>query len=163
MFYAQTDWIITNRFSRNIAYVAQLGDCVESGDIKSGSANLTEWRNATNALYRLENPLTTFLSNGIPYGVAVGNHDQEPNGDPDGTTTYYNQYFGVPHFNGRLAYYGGHYGTNNDNHYDLFSTSGMDFIAVYLEYDTNANPAVLAWANGLLQTNANRRAMVVSH
>ena len=32
-------------------------------------------------------------------------------------------------------YYGGHYGANNDNHYDLFSASGMDFIVIYFEYD----------------------------
>ena len=56
MWFAQTDWIVTNRVSRNIAYVAHLGDIVQNGDIKNGSPNNTEWRNATNAMYRLENP-----------------------------------------------------------------------------------------------------------
>jgi Bacterial Ig domain len=162
MFYAQTDWILTNRISQNIAYMAQLGDCVDHGDTNAGPSNLTEWRNATNALYRLEKPLSLTLSNGFPYGVAVGNHDQSPNGSPTGTTTFYNQYFGVPHFTGR-GYYGGHYGTNNDNHFDFFSASGMNFVAVYFEYDTSANPAVLSWANSVLQTNQNRRAIIVSH
>ncbi len=157
MFSAQADWIVTNRLAWNIAYVAHLGDIVDTGD------SLTQWRNATNALYRLENPLTTGLPDGIPYGAAVGNHDQEPNGDPDGaTTTYYNRYFGTNHFAGK-AYYGGCYGTNNDSHFDLFSGGGLDFIAVYLEYDESANPAVLAWANALLQTYSQRRAIVVSH
>ena len=50
MFSAQTDWIVTNRLAWNIAYVAHLGDIVDTGD------SLTQWRNATNALYRLENP-----------------------------------------------------------------------------------------------------------
>ena len=132
------------------------------GDTNRGVEELTAWQNATNALYRLENPVTTGLPNGIPYGAAVGNHDQSPNGNPDGTTRYYNQFFGVSHFTGR-SYYGGHYGTNNDNHFDLFSASGLDFIAVYLEYDVAANPLVLNWANNLLRTYSNRRAMVVSH
>jgi hypothetical protein len=162
MFYAQTDWIRTNALSRNIVFVAQLGDCVESGDTNAGPVNLGQWQNATNALYRLEPTLGPVYPDGISYGVAVGNHDQSPNGDPDGTTTFYNQFFGSAHFGGR-AYYGGHYGTNNDNHFDLFSASGMDFIAIFFEYDTGADPAVLSWANSLLQSHANRRAIVVSH
>jgi len=36
-------------------------------------------------------------------------------------------------------------------------------VVVFLEYDTNANPAVLNWANNVLQTNSNRRAIIVSH
>ena len=161
MFTSQTDWIAANSSIRNIAYVAQLGDCVQNGD---NGGNNAEWLEATNALYRLENPNTTFRPDGIPYGVAVGNHDQSPIGSPTGTTTFYNQYFGEAHFL-PYNYYGGHYGTNNDNHYDLFSASGLDFIVVYLEYDTTMtiNSPVLAWANNLLQINQNRRAIVVSH
>lgn len=162
MFFAQADWIVSNQVSRNIAYVAHLGDISDSGDIKSGSPNTTEWRNATNAMYRLENPLTTLMQFGVPYGMAVGNHDQEPNGSAAGTSTFFNQYFGVPHFDGR-PYYAGHYGTNNDNHFDFFSVGGLDFVVLYFEFDTNANPDVLAWGNEVLQTNANRRAIVVTH
>ena len=162
IFAAQTDWIVANRAASNIAYVAHLGDIVNYGDTNRGVEELTAWRNVTNALYRLENPVTTGLPSGIPYGAAVGNHDQSPNGDPAGTTRYYNQFFGVPHFAGR-SYYGGHYGSNNDNHFDLFSASGLDFIAVYLEFDVDANPLVLNWANNLLRAHSNRLAMVVSH
>ena len=162
MFYSQAEWIITNRVSRNIAYVAQLGDITQNGDIKNGGANTTEWRNATNAMYRVENPTRTLLAQGIPYGVAVGNHDEEPIGDATGTTTFYNQYFGTNHFTGR-SYYAGHYGTNNNNHFDFFSAGGMDFIVLYFEFDNNATPAVLAWGNEVLKTNANRRAIIVTH
>ena len=98
IFAAQTDWIVANRAASNIAYVAHLGDIVNYGDTNRGVEELTAWRNVTNALYRLENPVTTGLPSGIPYGAAVGNHDQSPNGNPDGTTRYYNQFFGVPHF-----------------------------------------------------------------
>src|SRR6266480_411326 len=84
MFTSQTDWIAANSSIRNIAYVAQLGDCVQNGD---NGGNNAEWLEATNALYRLENPNTTFMPDGIPYGVAVGNHDQSPSGSATGTTT----------------------------------------------------------------------------
>ncbi len=162
VFKSQTDWILTNHATLNIAYVTQLGDCVQSGD---NSGDNTEWRNATNALYTLENPLTTLLANGIPYGVAVGNHDQSPEGDATGTTTFYNQYFGTNHFL-PYNYYGGNYGTNGNNFYELFSAGGLDFITVYLEYNTaltSTNAPVFTWANNLLHSYANRRAIVVSH
>ncbi len=162
MFTAQTDWLVNNRVSRNVAYVAGLGDIVDHGDTNAGPSNLAEWLNATNALYRLENPVTTGLPQGIPYGNAVGNHDQSPNGDPNGTSAFYNQFFGVSHFAGR-SYYGGNYGTNNDNHFDLFSAGGLDFVVVFFEYDVSAASAILDWANNVLQTNLNRRAIVVSH
>ncbi len=161
MWFSQTDWIVANRVARNIAYVAHLGDVVQNGDIKNGSQNNTEWRNATNAMYRLENPAKTLLPEGIPYGVAVGNHDQEPIGDPDGTTTHFNQYFGVSHFNSK-SYYGGHYGDNNDSHYDLFSVSGLDFVVLYFEFGRYGS-AILDWANEVLAAYPDRRAIVVTH
>lgn len=162
MLYAQLDWVRNNALARNIAFVAQLGDCVESGDNNTGVSNLAQWMYATNGLYRLEPPLGPTYPDGLGYGVAVGNHDQSPNGDPNGTTSFYNQYLGVSHFAGR-EYYGGHYGTNNDNHFDLFTASGFEFVVLFLEYDPLADPAVLAWANGVLQSYPERRGIVVSH
>ena len=114
-------------------------------------------------MYRLESPSRTQLADGMAYGVAVGNHEQSPNGDAtSGTTSNYNKYFGVPHFTGR-DYYAGHYGTNNNNHFDFFSASGLDFVVLYFEYDTTPSAAVLAWANEVLRTNAHRRAIAVTH
>ena len=168
-FIAQTQWIVDNKDALNIVYVAHLGDCVENGDFlpasQGGGSNVQEWINASSAMYLLEDEETTNLTYGIPYGVAVGNHDQSPWDDPDGTTTLYNQYFGYNHFNGR-NYYGGHYGTNNDNHYDLFSVGGIDFIVIYVEYGVwlDLDMDVLNWANTLLSTTySNRHAIVVSH
>jgi len=157
IFNSQTQWIVDNTAGRNIVFVSQLGDCTEHGDQYE-----LEWQNADTAFKTIENPVTTHKQYGMPYGIAPGNHDQSPIGDPNGTTTFYNQYFGMTRFQGR-DYYGGHYGSNNDNHYELFSASGLDFIVIHLEYDPSANPAVLAWADSLLKTYSNRRGIVVSH
>ena len=54
LFAAQTDWIVNNRKASNIAYVVQLGDCVENGDTKNGQPNAYEWSVASNAMYQLE-------------------------------------------------------------------------------------------------------------
>ena len=159
IFQSQTNWMVANRVSRNIVYVGGLGDCVENGD---NSGNNIEWQRADASLSILENPLTTGLTDGIPYGVSVGNHDQSPIGNADGTTTFYNQFFGSARFTGR-TYYGGHYGSNNDNWYETFSASGMDFIVISFEYDTSPDPAILAWADNLLATNPTRRAIILSH
>ncbi|MFT5857404.1 MAG: hypothetical protein ACI8XO_004665, partial [Verrucomicrobiales bacterium] len=156
MFNAQADWIVNNQAANNIAFVTHLGDVVQNGDTAQ-----SEWLNAIDALYRLEY-FSPGLPDGIPYGIAIGNHDQIPLGDPDGTTTFFNQYFGEAHFAGR-EYYGGHFGSNNDNNYQLVSASGLDLIFVHLEYDSSANPAVLAWADGLLQTHSDRLAIVSTH
>jgi Concanavalin A-like lectin/glucanases superfamily/Calcineurin-like phosphoesterase len=157
LFTSQTQWIVQQRAALNIAYVAQLGDIVENGD------NLTEWSHADAALRLLEDPLTTGLRNGLPYGVAAGNHDQVPLGVPSGNSTFfYNQFFGSLRFRAR-DYYGGRSSGNQDNHYQLFSAAGMDFLVLYFEYDENPNAKVLAWADALLKSYPQRSAIVVCH
>ncbi|MFD0893238.1 metallophosphoesterase [Luteolibacter ambystomatis] len=160
---AQTDWIVGEMDTRNIKFVMHLGDIVDNGAI------LSQWNNATNAMYRLENPDTTLLTHGMPYSVAVGNHDQSPNGNADGSTTYFNTFFGVHpttginHFNGK-PYYGGAQFTNNaDNNYSLFSAGGLDFILISLEYDTSPDAEDMAWADALLKQYPNRRAIIITH
>ncbi len=126
MLQAQIDFIIANRESSNIVYVAQLGDVSNDGD-----NYLTQWQNAMTAFYPLGNALPG-LPEGIPFGLAVGNHDKlVPSGDTE-PTTYYNQYFGIDYYSTKTSYYGGHYGNNNNNHHHLFSASGLDFIVIIL-------------------------------
>lgn len=162
---AQTQWIVNNRLSRNIVFVTQLGDCVDNASVNQQLVN------ADAAWDIIEGNPYPDQAWGIPYGIAVGNHDQTPTGDPGtlanegSTTTAFNTWFGVSRYQGR-GYYAGHYGTNNDNHYELFSASGMDFVALHLEFmpaDTPLRQSVLAWANGVLQAYPNRRAILSSH
>ncbi len=151
IFIAQTEWILTNRPAINPVLVVQVGDITQSYDSVDA-----EWQAATNALYRLEDPATTQMPHGIPYIVALGNHDGSPwQGYPG-----YNRYFGLNHFQGR-SYYGGHRGTNNVNSFVLFGSAGMDFLCIALEYAPSAQ--VLEWANRVLASYPDRRAIVVSH
>jgi hypothetical protein len=165
MFNSQTQWIVNNRVADNIVFVTGLGDIVQDGN---NNGNFSEWVNADAAVSLLDDPVTTGLPQGIPYSFGVGNHDQGPSGDgsPDDTAGY-NQYFGSSRYSGK-SYYGGHFGTDNDNHYELFSASGMDFILINIAYmdpqfDGAELNSVLAWANNLLQTNSTRRGILVSH
>ena len=160
-FNAQTEWIRSNRDARNIAFVSHMGDMVQNGDFAGDPA---EWIRADGAMKTIENQSTTLRAYGIPWGVAPGNHDIGT-GDGTGTTVFYNQYFGTTRFAGR-NYFGGNFGTNNNNNYQQFSASGLDFIIIHLEY--NAGPlagyqAVLDWADALMKAYPNRRAIVTSH
>jgi hypothetical protein len=157
-FKVQTKWIVDSMKAKNIVYAIQLGDCVEDGD---NGGNDIQWKRADTSMKILEDPVTTLKQHGLPFGICVGNHDQSPPG-PTGTTVLYNQFFGASRFAGR-SYYGGHYGANNDNHYQLFSASSFDFISISLEYDTQADTNVLRWADSLLKAYPTRRGIVSSH
>lgn len=156
-FTSQTNWMVSQRTALNIAFVAHLGDMVQSGDTVE-----QQWINANTAMSILENPVTTTLPFGIPWGGAPGNHDQQPIGSSDGGSRFWNEYFGTARWAGRPTY-GGNYGTDNDNNYHLFSASGLDFVVVNLEYRAAANQGVLAWADSVLKAFPNRRAIVTSH
>jgi 3',5'-cyclic AMP phosphodiesterase CpdA len=155
IFMAQTQWIAQQRLMRNIAYVAHVGDLVEHED---NGGNPVEWIAADACMRPLEDPDATLLPEGIPYGSSPGNHDIEGNG----SLMLYNQYFGVSRFQGR-GYYGGHYGADNANWFDLFSASGLDFIVVGLKLAWIQDPGPLHWADSLLTAYPDRRAILVSH
>jgi hypothetical protein len=161
----QTQWIVNNRLTRNIVFVTELGDCVDN------AATNQQFVNADAAWDLIEANPFAGQPFGLPYGIAVGNHDQTPANDPGtfadegATTSAFNTWFGVSRYTGR-GYYGGHYGINNDNHYELFSASGMDFLALHIEFmssDSALRQAVLAWADGVLKAYPNRRAMLTTH
>lgn len=167
IFSAQTDWIVAERDARHIGFVMHLGDLTQHGDNPSTAAE--EWANASDAMYRLEDPLTTLSAEGIPYIVAVGNHDQTPIGNADGTTTNFNTFFGVHpqtgvnHFADK-SYYGDTSEPGSaDNHYTLFTAGGIDFIVISLEYDTTADAEDLAWADALLKAHPTRRGIIITH
>ena len=147
IFKAQTQWVVDNRASRNIVFVNHLGDATDHG-------RDSEWQIVDAAMTILESP-----SPSIPYGMVIGNRDKATGSSP----YLYEQYFGVARFTGR-AYYGGPYETNNLNYYELFSAGGMDFIVINLDSAVGTiPPAVLDWADNLLQTYSTRRAIVIGH
>jgi hypothetical protein len=150
IFEAQTKWIVENKEVLNIVYVAHVGDIVEHEYDKD------QWENASAAMSLLENPITTGLPDGIPYGMVPGNHDHAFYSD----TSLYNTYFGIPRFKGR-SYYGGSYGGSNHSNYTLFSAGGMDFIVINLDWFSLKDG--LEWAEAKVKEFSDRRGIVVSH
>ncbi|WP_057938602.1 metallophosphoesterase [Algoriphagus resistens] len=159
MFMAQTAWIRDNAAKEKIAYVIHLGDITDHGEIHP-----KEWVNASNAMYQLETAQPNY-PHGVPYGLAVGNHDQTKSQYPlTGITAQYNHYFGIDHFKDK-PWYGGHYRNNNDSPYDLFEAAGNKFIVIYFEYDSydeDIEP-LNKWAINLLEKYDDHEAILVSH
>lgn len=150
-FLSQTNWIVSSKDSLNTAFVAHMGDMVQNGDSVDA-----EWQRADQAMDIIENPATTLLTHGIPWGGAPGNHD--------GGGSKWNQYFGSARWAGR-PYFQGNFGGSNVNNYQFFSASGMDFIVINLAYNSNTsgNQAVMDWADALLKAYPERRAIITSH
>jgi len=173
LYYSQTQWIAQHKTDSNIVYVVHLGDISENGDnitVSSHSLDTIQWKRADTAMAILD-------AANIPYGMTVGNHDegnqnQTDRGNSLSTTQFYNHFFGYnhPRFAGK-SFYGGHYGSDNNNHYDLFSAGGLNFIVIYIMYDdqtatanVNARAARNQWAKNLLTgTYASRKAIIVTH
>ena len=154
-FYDQTRWVVDNRDAYDIRAVIHNGDIVNNGDRED-----YQWRIADRAMSTLEAALPG-LADGVPFGVAVGNHDLSVVSQV-GPATKYNEYFGVARFEGR-AYYGGHYGSTNDESWFTFSAGGIDFLVVNLKFDPAPAPAVLAWARQLFQTHPEHFGIVNAH
>lgn len=153
-FFDQTDWIMDNREAYDIVAVIHNGDIVGNGDI------IAQWNIADDAMSTLEEPLQT-LPDGMPYGLCVGNHEQRPIGTADATENS-NRFFGVDRFTGR-SYYGGHYGGDNDESWVHFSTGNLDFVVVNMQYNTDPDPAVLAWARSVFKAHPDAFGIVNSH
>ncbi len=143
---AQMNWVVTNKTASNIKFVMSVGDNVNTytGD----PATSTDWVNAKTAW----DILTT---GGVPYGLALGNHDGAPSATANFNTAFGSRLAAAP--NSCTSF-----GADFDNSYCTFSASGMDFIAIFIEYG-NSTTEVLNWANGVLADNPAKRAIVVTH
>ncbi|MGE9313885.1 metallophosphoesterase [Niabella sp. CJ426] len=160
MFQNQVDWLVKNYQKEKIAYVIHLGDITDHNAP-------VEWERAASAMYRLD-------ATKVPYGLAVGNHDQTPNGTPSAgsDTTQYTRYFGKTHFGSR-PWYGGALGNNNnsDTHFDLFTANGDKYLVMYFAfnqpdykgYNEAYEKQMLNWADSVLTAQADRKAILVCH
>lgn len=153
-FHDQTQWVRDNRESYDIVAVIHNGDIVNNGDRPE------EWVIADAAMARLETPEPD-LPDGVPYGVCVGNHDQDERGVA-GLTSGFNANFGVDRFAGR-GYYGGHMGDTNDENWFTFSAGGLQFVVVDLQYDPSPDPAVLDWARTVFEAHPDAFGILNTH
>ena len=144
------EWIKGNQQSQNIVFVSHVGDIVEIN-------RREEWEVAKQHIDQLRGI--------VPFGLTVGNHDMERNGDarlfqqtfPASSFDQYDWYLGCySHDRGDQ-----HVSANNVNSVQLFSAAGIDFIFLHLE--CNAPDDVLEWASDILNQHPERRALISTH
>ncbi|MGC5628702.1 metallophosphoesterase [Georgenia sp. Z1344] len=156
-----TQWIADNADERNIAYALHTGDLVNDDTVVTDDP---DWIAHARAQYDVADEAQSILDDaGIPNGVLPGNHDNRYGND----NSLYNEYFGPERYealseNWENAEYGGPWREgDNQNHYDLFSAGGLDFVVVHLGYLATAEE--LAWANEILAQYPDRNAILASH
>ncbi|MFI2485356.1 metallophosphoesterase [Promicromonospora kroppenstedtii] len=154
------DWIVDNADERKIAYVAHTGDITET-NIRAFPEELEdqvvgEFEFASQAQARID-------AAGIPNGVVAGNHDNQSGTD----ATLYNEYFGPDRYEALSedwedASYGGVMEPgSNENHYDLFSAGGLDFVVVGLSYGVTRDEA--EWAASIFDRYSDRNGILLTH
>ncbi len=144
IFTSQTQWIVDNRDTENIVFVAHLGDIVQTGTVTS------MWVTADAAMSVLD-------ANDISYGVVIGNHDLDDSGGDRGTM--FRTYFGPARFEDHTGY-GGH-SADGLNSWHTFTAGEWEFLSIHLDLD--APDAALTWAQTVLVDHPNLPTIVSTH
>ncbi|MFE6286275.1 metallophosphoesterase [Streptomyces sp. NPDC057877] len=159
-----TRWIAANKERRKIAYVAHTGDIIENNIRKP--ADEAAQRQAVGEMEVSSRQQQILDDAGVPNGVIAGNHDNQ-SGTETGPDALYNQYYGPDRYQAlskgwEHAEYGGPWRAgDNQNHYDLFSAGGVDFVVVGLSYGVTREEA--EWADSVFRRFPDRNGILLSH
>ncbi|MEU9336687.1 metallophosphoesterase [Streptomyces sp. NPDC048290] len=159
-----TRWIAAHQDERKIAYVAHTGDIIEN-NIREPADEATR-RQITGEMEISSKQQKILDDAGVPNGVIAGNHDNQ-SGTETGPDALYNQYYGPDRYQAlsegwEHAEYGGPWRAgDNQNHYELFSAGGLDFVVVGLSYGVTREEA--AWADSVFARFPDRNGILLSH
>ena len=142
IFHAQTQWILDHRASSNLVAVLHEGDVVDN------SGSLDEWQVASDALAKLDGV--------IPYLILAGNHDESL-----ARQGYMDQYFPATRFE-PYPWFGGTFEAGkSENGYAIVRIGDTPWLLLALEF--GPRNAVVTWADGILKSNAEKPAILVTH
>jgi hypothetical protein len=142
------DWIVANRKTLNIQYVLHVGDMVERG------ADESMWQKFDGSMTRLE-------KGGVPYILAVGNHDFGGNEAASGRLGLYEKYFPLSRFSGLPSFGGNAPAGSNANSYHTFRAGGCNWLVLSLVY--NPPDYILDWGNRVIAAHPNHQVIVLTH
>lgn len=159
-----TRWVAANAEQRKIAYVAHTGDIIENNIRKP--ANPAMQQQAVGEMEVSSRQQRVLDDAGVANGVIAGNHDNQ-SGTEDGPDAIYNRYYGPDRYaDAARRWANGSYGGpwqpgDNQNHFDLFSAGGIDFVVVGLSYGVTRDEA--EWADGIFKRFPGRNGILLSH
>lgn len=179
MFRDQIEWIVANQKRHNIAYVTQLGDLSQSINMaKESNAQMgEEARDISIERFMACDSIMSPLDKAkIPYGIAVGNHDQFPiAGKAGGNSTdlfqkwFVNQGGNKSRFAGKPFLGGTREKDSYDDHYDVFHAGNRDWIVIYLEFDDDQENDITDdevrndWALSILKKHPKHIGIIATH
>ncbi len=139
----QNNWVVDNYHRMDMRYIVHTGDFVDNPNSHEQwaimDAEYKKWDDA-----------------GLAYGILAGNHDVSGSDHSN-----FSSYFGESRYNTK-PWYGGSY-QDNFGHYDLMTIEGVDFIFVYMGYNSSYADADFAWMNSVLAQYPNRIAFLSFH
>ncbi|MGI5147597.1 carbohydrate-binding domain-containing protein [Plantactinospora sp. CA-294935] len=157
-FRQRTDWLVGNRSALDLRFVTHSGDVVN-------------WDTPDHAQYEIaRNAMRPLETAGIPYSLAIGNHDTQATGpggsarDPARTrelvrdTTVFNRYFTAGQYG---AVRGQFEAGKVDNSYSTYSAGGVQWLVLVLELWPRAE--AVNWARGVVAANPRHNVVVVTH
>jgi hypothetical protein len=146
IFTGQTDWIVQNLASENIAFVTHVGDVVNNG-----AAQPIEWERANDALDRLHGR--------VPYSVVPGNHDFNRVSSRSSGLSAFVQHYGRARYGG-MSWYGGS-SSDQANHYQFFEAGSWRFLHLGLELEPSNT--TITWAKSVLAAHAGLPTIITTH
>jgi len=147
IFSQQTQWIVDHQAERNIQFVIGLGDMVNN------PGSTTEWQNADQAVRILDTA-------GIPYAMAIGNHDYDGFNPPARQTAAFNKWFGSQRYAASPDFKANLNGSN-ENFYETFTVGSTEYLLLVLEY--YPRDAALEWAEGVIAQYPNDPVILTTH
>lgn len=148
IFRKQTEWIAANRDSLNIKVVLGVGDIVNHGSSEA------EYLNADAAVDVLDGA-------GVPYLLALGNHDYDNSTPSTRSAVLFNQYFGPARYASAAHYSGSYPEGSNENFYGTMEINGQQYLLLALEF--NPRQTALDWASGILTAHTDKQAIIFTH
>ncbi|MFK3983401.1 carbohydrate-binding domain-containing protein [Micromonospora sp. NPDC050397] len=154
----RTDWLVQNRSALDLRFVTSSGDVVN-------------WDTPDHSQYVIaRNAMRPIETAGIPYALAIGNHDTQATGvggsarDPARTrelvrdTTVFNQFFTVSQY-GAVK---GQFETGKvDNSYSTFEAGGVQWMVLTLELWPRVE--AVNWAKNVVAAHPRHNVIVVTH
>ncbi|GAB3950478.1 carbohydrate-binding domain-containing protein [Micromonospora vulcania] len=157
-FLNRTNWLVQNRSALDLRFVASSGDVVN-------------WDTPDHSQYVIaRNAMRPIETAGIPYSLALGNHDTQATGvggsarDPAHTrelvrdTTVFNQYFTVSQYG---AVKGQFEAGKVDNSYSTFEAGGVQWMVLTLELWPRVE--AVNWAKNVVLAHPRHNVIVVTH
>ncbi|MBM0231276.1 metallophosphoesterase [Micromonospora sp. STR1_7] len=154
----RTDWLVQNRSTLDLRFVTHSGDVVN-------------WDTPDHSQYVIaRDAMRPIETAGIPYSLAIGNHDTQATGvggsarDPAHTrelvrdTTVFNRYFTAGQFG---AVKGQFESGKVDNSYSTFEAGGVQWMVLTLELWPRVE--AVTWARSVVAAHPRHNVIVVTH